>query len=369
MAFYIGLMSGTSLDGIDCALVDFVGDEFKIVSTQCTPFPDPIRQHLLQLTKEHKASFIELGELNVALGECYANACLDILKISKIKPAEVIAVGCHGQTIFHSPKGQKPFTWQLGDPHILNVKTTMTTVSDFRSMDVALGGQGAPLAPGFHAVFFSNQKENRAIVNIGGIANVTLLQDKHQVIGFDTGPGNGLMDLWVEQYFGMSYDKNGELASEYSYDKLLLDAMLQDLFFHQTPPKSTGREHFNLDWVQQHLDNTHTSASRGVVLSTLCELTAISIAHGIHFGQFCPMGVYICGGGAHNLELMQRLKKLNPTLKLASTAAIGLDPDWVEAVTFAWLAKCFIDKKPGNLPSVTGASKEVVLGSVCTHSI
>ena len=361
-------MSGTSLDGIDCVLVDLHHTAFTLVLARCTPYPSKLQKQLWRMLNQGCASFVELGEMNVELGECYADACLNLLKKGGISPSDVIAIGCHGQTLYHSPHGRKPFTWQLGDANVLHTNTSIPVVSDFRGMDVALGGEGAPLAPGFHAVYFSHPLEDRAVVNIGGIANITQLYTNKKVLGFDTGPGNGLMNQWMQKHFELPCDKDGQMANSHPYDQALLSVLLQDPYFKQLPPKSTGNEYFNLTWLNNHLKAISKPLAPPVVLSTLCQLTAHTITLGIHSESFSPKGIYICGGGAHNTALMKRLSQLNPDLTVQSTASVGLDPDWVEAVTFAWLAKCRLSKEPANLPSVTGAKHQSMLGSVLNSS-
>lgn len=364
MALFIGVMSGTSFDGIDVAIVDFQADRFEVIATHFMPYPAALRQQLILLSRQCQASFAELGALDVTLGEYYAKACLSVLDKASVKPKEVCAIGCHGQTLYHSPTGPNPFSWQLGDANVLYARTGITTIVDFRGMDVAVGGEGAPLAPGFHAEYFSSSDESRAIVNIGGIANVTLLSTQMPVIGFDTGPGNVLMDLWASTHFQVNYDKNGRIASQHPYDPGLLAQMLADPYFQLSPPKSTGREAFNLAWIEKQLRRIDTSIPPGRVLSTLCELTAVSISMGIHQHHFRPKGIYLCGGGAHNATLVSRLQHLTKHAVVTNTSALGLDPDWVEAVTFAWLAQCTLAKKAGNIRGVTGATRDMVLGAV-----
>jgi anhydro-N-acetylmuramic acid kinase len=275
---------------------------------------------------------------------------------------EVTAIGSHGQTVRHQPDGRRPYSLQIGNPDIIATGTGVTTVADFRSADIAAGGQGAPLVPPFHDWLFASPGESRVILNIGGIANVTILPpDERPVIGFDTGPGNTLMDRWIHRHRGKSFDEGGAWAASGEVDDALLERLLSFGYFRLDPPKSTGLEDFNLDWLDRHEVGAYEPAD---VQATLAELTARSVAMDVRRHADEANQLFVCGGGAHNSHLMQRLAANLPDVRIDTTLAVGLDPDWVEAIAFAWLAMRTIRNEPGNLPSVTGASRKVVLGTI-----
>ena len=362
---YIGLMSGTSLDAIDAALVRF--DEnavprFNLIATLDHPFPDELRAAIQSLIENpHITNLDTLGKINRELGLLYANAVAEILRRASIKASDVVAIGCHGQTVRHMPEHNPPFTMQLGDPATIANTTCIATAADFRSADIALGGQGAPLAPGFHKWAFAN--ESGAIVNIGGIANITVLAPDAPVTGFDTGPGNTLMDEWYFRHQGGRYDRDGNWAASGQCVDELLELLLRDPYFSQQPPKSTGREYFNARWVAQYLGQLRTELAPVDVQATLAELTARSIA--IAAGKYLHgNNLWLCGGGALNGYLVSRIAAALPQHKIAATTELGLRPDWVEAVAFAWLAKMRVEGRSAGVASVTGASRQAVLGSL-----
>ncbi|MEP1596358.1 MAG: anhydro-N-acetylmuramic acid kinase, partial [Halieaceae bacterium] len=292
-----------------------------------------------------------------------------LLATANRQPEEIRAIGSHGQTIRHRPAsaGHSPasaFTLQIGDPNSIAELTGITTVADFRRRDVAAGGEGAPLAPAFHAAAFSTPTEPRAIVNIGGIANATLLQGEELLAGFDTGPGNTLLDQWIQQHQGQSYDRDGNWSSEGEIIPALREQLLSDPYFDRTGPRSTGKEYFNLQWLERALTPLPEQPSNRDVQATLADVTAQSIADGITSTGFAPAAVYICGGGACNTDLMRRLyQKLAPA-RLETTEVLGIEPEWVEAAAFAWLAHQAVTGKPGNAPAVTGAEGPRVLGGI-----
>lgn len=365
---YIGLMSGTSMDGLDAILLDLDADQCQTVATHYTPYPADIRNTLSALVdNREQVNLGELGELDVRLGHFYADAVLKLLGKTTLAPSSIKAIGSHGQTILHNPPGTSagnfPHTLQIGDPNIIAYKTQITTIADFRRRDIAAGGQGAPLVPAFHAAFFQNSAENRVVLNIGGIANITVLPVDGSVSGFDTGPGNTLLDQWAKRYLDIEYDAGGRMAAKGKSIAVLLDQVAGDGYFQIPPPKSTGREYFNLAWLEDYLTN-FAQYSPMDVLATLIELTAGSIVRAIR--NYAPetRRVYICGGGIHNSTLVNRLGYLLQEITLESTAYAGLDPDYVEAAAFAWLAKQTLEGKPGNVPSVTGARNPVVLGGI-----
>jgi anhydro-N-acetylmuramic acid kinase len=357
-ALYIGLMSGTSLDGIDVALVDF-GDGAKLVAKAHHPMPALLTAILLQMSQSNAAVSLEqVGHLDTALGQAFADAVTAFIARHGIDPRQVRAIGSHGQTVRHNPHGEQPFSLQLGDANIIAERTGITTVADFRRRDVAAGGQGAPLVPAFHRSLFPGSGENLAVINIGGIANITFLPASGPVTGFDTGPGNGLMDAWCQRHWQIAYDDKGAKAALGTVDDRLLERLLSDPWLHLPPPKSTGRDVFQLDWLDQQLQGFALPPE--TVLRTLNAFTAHSIASAV----LAPVdAVYVCGGGVHNALLMKRLKELLPC-PCMSTADVGVDPDFVEAMAFAWLAKQCLQGKPGNLVEVTGAAGPRVLGAI-----
>lgn len=357
--YFLGLISGTSADGIDAALVQF--EPFKMRAARTFAFPEAWRALTLSLgAGQASVDLDQLGQLDVALGHAFAEAALELIASSGVAASEVVAIGSHGQTVRHRPHLPYPFTLQIGCPHVIAERTGVRVVADFRRRDLAAGGQGAPLVPAFHAAFFGNGTR-RVVLNLGGIANVTLLPEHAQqaVRGFDTGPANGLLDAYSEQSFGVSCDHGGARAASGKVLPEVLESMLRDAYFAQSGPKSTGREYFGNAWLRQHVPE-HSAPED--VLSTLCELTARSVSDAIC--RFLPAEVLVCGGGVHNQHLLGRLAfHLNP-IPVRSTAHYGLDPDFVEAAAFAWLAQQMLKSQPGSLAAVTGAQGPRVLGSI-----
>ena len=362
---YIGLMSGTSLDGVDAVLADFAGAP-QLLATRYVPFPDDLRADILALHTPGHSELERAAKVSQRLAATYATAVADLLKQAKSSPATVSAIGCHGQTVRHRPA--EGYTIQLNNPALLAELTGISVIADFRSRDVAAGGQGAPLVPAFHAACFSHPTINRVILNIGGIANVTYLPAasgaRHPVSGFDTGPGNMLLDLWSQKHQGSAYDADGAFAASGKVDAALLRDFLADPYFATAPPKSTGRDHFNADWLGRFSLNQKLPQN---VQATLAELTARSIAEAVSRWCSDAAEVHICGGGAHNKDLMLRLRSGFGNLTLGSvgsTEILGIHPDWVEAMAFAWLAHQALCGRPGNLPAVTGASGARILGAI-----
>lgn len=363
---YIGLMSGTSADGIDAAIVDFSQPQPSIVATHYTAYLPCLREKILGLCQPGDNEISRLGELDTLLGKAFAEAVNCLLKNASIPAHAIKAIGSHGQTIRHSTHELNRFSLQIADPNTIAAETGITTIADFRRKDIAYGGQGAPLVPGFHQHIFASDSINRAIVNIGGIANVTLLKKNqtHPIVGFDLGPGNVLIDAWINLHLQKNQDFNGEWSSQGTVNSLLLNQLQKDSFFALPPPKSTGREHFNLAWLHDHLKQLDVELSSVDVQATLVELTAHSIIQPIH--EHLPAGeILICGGGVHNAHLMSSLQELaQPNFSVSSTQKYGLDPDWIEAMAFAWLARQTLNKQIGNLPSVTGAKQAAILGGI-----
>ena len=360
---YIGLMSGTSMDGIDAVIARFDDGRVDIRGTLQKPYPDTLRRALLNaVTTPVDEAIGNIGALDRQVGECFRDAARELLESTGIAADEIRAIGSHGQTIRHQPDAVTPYSLQIGNPALIAAGTGIRTVADFRSADIAAGGQGAPLVPPFHQWLFSDAEVARVILNIGGIANLTVLRgDGSPVIGFDTGPGNTLLDRWIQTQKKQAFDEDGAWAASGQCIKALLDNMLADPYFDLLPPKSTGLEDFNLEWLAQFSPEHHAAAD---VQATLAELTVHSIAESVRRNAPHARELYVCGGGAHNKDLLKRLAGNLPDISVGTTSFVGLDPDWVEAVAFAWLAMRTMNNEPGNLPSVTGASSKVVLGEI-----
>ncbi|MGF0242466.1 anhydro-N-acetylmuramic acid kinase [Rhodococcus sp. IEGM1300] len=360
MTFYIGVMSGTSLDGLDIALVE-LSPTIKLIATHYIPMPDALRAELLSLCASGPDEIARSAMAQQNWVQLAAEGIHALLDRQGLKPSEIRAIGSHGQTIRHEPA--RGFTVQIGNPALLTELTGITVVSDFRSRDVAAGGQGAPLVPAFHEALFEEHSGNRAVLNVGGFSNLSLIEPGKPVAGFDCGPGNVLMDAWIHQQRGDKFDRDGQWAASGTVQPTLLNALLGDSFFQAKGPKSTGREVFNLQWLLQHLSNLPTYAAEDVQ-ATLLELTALTVVESLQHAQSNTQELLICGGGAHNAALMKRLAGLLPAAQVSSTASHGVDPDWVEAMAFAWLAHCCLEGIASNRPSVTGARGLRVLGAI-----
>jgi len=361
---YIGLMSGTSMDGIDAALVEIDTATCKILQTHSDPWPEDLLQRLQQIvTQPDQATLALAGHLHHELGRAFANTALGLLGAAGLPPQAVTAIGSHGQTVLHAPDARAPYSIQLGDPGTIAIETGIPVVADFRNADMALGGQGAPLVPAFHRWAFGREDEDRAVINIGGIANVTILHGDGRTTGFDTGPGNTLLNHWMSAHHGQPFDNAGAWAAGGRVNSELLGALAGDNYFARPPPKSTGLEYFNLPWLQQYLDNLSGQPDPQDVQSTLSELTALQIANAL-----CALPtlrhIAVCGGGVANNDLMSRLHLMLPNSSIRTTADWGIDPQWVEAAAFAWLARQRLHGLASNLPSVTGAAASVSLGGL-----
>lgn len=375
---FIGVMSGSSLDGVDVAITEIshasqpnpsAADNFnhqqcKVIATHFQPYPEEVKNALLSLHFPQENELEKSALIANRLARLYAEAVNTSLSNSGISAEKITALGCHGQTIRHQPRFESDigYTIQLGNHALLAELTNITVVGDFRSRDIAANGQGAPLVPAFHQAVFASPKKNRAIINIGGIANISYLSSTGEVIGFDTGPGNILLDHWVKLKLGKSFDADGTWSSTGSVHTTLLNAMLSDPYFSLPPPKSTGRDLFNETWFRQHLLSLDISDQD--VARTLLELTVITIHQ--HLIQYCSEvdEVYICGGGAHNKLLLTCLKQHLNNTPVLLTNELGVNADWVEAVAFAWLAQQTIHNRPGNLPTATGADGLRTLGAI-----
>jgi anhydro-N-acetylmuramic acid kinase len=354
-------MSGTSLDGIDAVLAEIgPAGQPRLLHTHYLPYPDSLRAQLLALHAP-QADEIHLAALAAnELAQLYAGAVSALL--DGVARDSVRAIGCHGQTLRHRPADG--YTLQIGNAALLAELTGITVVADFRSRDIAAGGQGAPLVPAFHAQALRHPDIHRVIANIGGIANITDLPPDSTVRGWDTGPGNMLLDAWIKRHRGEHYDRDGAWAASGSIHPGLLAALTQHAYLQSQPPKSAGREQFNLDWLDATLGTLNEALDPVDVQATLLEFTASSLADAVKRECGGVQELYVCGGGAHSGALMQRIGGHLPKVRVATTAALGIDPDWVEALAFAWLARQTLHHAPGNLPSVTGARGERILGAI-----
>ncbi|WP_288386279.1 anhydro-N-acetylmuramic acid kinase [uncultured Acinetobacter sp.] len=371
-AIYIGVMTGTSMDGVDFVAASF--DPLYLHATLTLPFDPELRDELMALTLPDDNEIDRMGKADVALATMIGHGINTLIEKNHLDRSQIKAIGSHGQTIRHRP--EHGFTLQIGDPNIITEITQIPVISDFRRRDMAAGGQGAPLVPAFHQAVFQHPTIHRVILNLGGIANVSLLPagNPNGVSGFDTGPANILMDAWCERYTGHQFDENGNWAAYGQPIRGLLERLQAHAFFSKEPPKSTGREDFNLDWLDdqladwrndeleyQELEDTPEN-----VQATLLKLTTRAIKKAIYRSDLDTGEVYVCGGGAYNSHLLEqlrwRLRKHHWSVQ--STSVLGLSPTWVEATAFAWLAMRFMHQQAGNLPSVTGAEGFRVLGSI-----
>lgn len=356
---YVGLMSGTSLDAIDAVLLQ-CGSAIQLISSYSHSIPTQLRRDILALCQPGDNEIDRAGAVHIALGHLFADATLALLEHADMAATEIRAIGCHGQTIRHRPAGNG-FTMQIGSADVLAVRTGIAVVSNFRNRDIALGGQGAPLVPAFHRALWG-QLPRCAVVNIGGMANFTFITNEKVTAGFDTGPGNVLMDHWIHQQHGQHFDKDGAWAGSGKVLPELLAAMLDDPYFSMPAPKSTGRELFNQYWLEQHINASGKNARAEDIQASLLELTASSIASQLM--PLKPSQVLVCGGGAHNKALMTRLQQLLGTASVTPTDDAGMPADWIEGAAFAWLAWARLNGVTGNVAQVTGASREAILGAL-----
>ncbi len=359
MALYLGVMSGTSLDGLDVVLVEQT-NQTRLLASRFRPLPDDLRHEILALCSSGPDELARAALIEQQWVTLTASVIRELLEQTQLKPAAIRAIGSHGQTVRHEP--QRGFSIQIGNPALLAELSGITVVGDFRRRDVAAGGQGAPLVPAFHEAAFQADDRVRAVLNVGGFSNLSLLSPGQPVRGFDCGPGNVLLDTWIQVQRGQPFDRDGAWAASGNLDASLLRAMLDDEFFSRQGPKSTGRELFNLPWLEQHLSGRTLLAED--VQATLLELTARSISEALERGQPDTQELLVCGGGTHNTALMRRLQALQPNRHVCSTEAFGIAPDWVEATAFAWLAHCCLENIPANRPSVTGARGPRILGAI-----
>jgi anhydro-N-acetylmuramic acid kinase len=363
MSLYLGMISGTSVDGIDCVLADIAPASCSLIAAKTTPLPEKLRHRVRKLIETPSPSWQLLGETDVMLGHCFADCALQLLRDHSVEIRDVAAIGHHGQTVHHHPTGPYAFTIQIGDPNVIAARTGITTIADFRRLDMAFGGQGAPLVPGFHDWVFRVPEESRVVVNIGGIANITVLQPDQATMGYDTGPGNTLLDLWSQRWQGVAFDDAGRWAASGKANEALLAALLEEPYFALPAPKSTGRELFNLAWLDRRLAAHAGDTSNRDVQATLTDLTARSIANAIRQSSPNCERVIVCGGGAYNGHLMSRLRTALGNI-VETTAEHGIAPDWIEGLAFAWLAHARLEGIGSNVPTVTGARETVTLGGI-----
>ncbi len=365
--FYIGLMSGTSMDAVDAVLVDFSTNNThnelcNIIAHSCTNFPSTLHRDISALITNSETTLEKLGEIDVKLAELYATAVNELLSTTTLSAVDIKAIGCHGQTVFHQPEGKYRFSTQLGSASYLVESTRISVVNDFRNRDMAAGGQGAPLVPAFHQAFFKSQSKSRLIINIGGISNCTWLPPSGKVEGFDIGPGNTLMDCWIRQCLQKSYDENGHWAAQGEVSSSLLNAMQSDPYLQKSAPKSTGREYFNLKWLETYLQiDRFSSLSKEDIQATLLQLSAITITETIN--HYSPDETYLCGGGVFNKQLVHQINTLSQHA-LFDINDLGINADFVEAAAFAWLAKQCLERKKSTISTVTGAHEDVIAGAI-----
>ncbi len=359
---YIGLISGTSLDGVDAGLFELANNRSQLLSTYHTPYLPELKERLAAICQPGHNEIDLAGALDIEVGRLFASTAIELLKQSNLSPTDISAIGSHGQTIRHRPNQTFPFSLQIGDPNTIAYHTKITTVADFRRRDMCAGGQGAPLAPAFHRAVFYSAQEQRCIVNIGGMANLSVLEKRQDdTLGYDSGPGNVLMDAWINERLNRDYDKGGTWAASGEINNHLLQKLLAHPYFDLPHPKSTGREDFSLPWLLQVMNDLAPIRDEDIQ-ATLCELTAITITNAI-LNHKCN-AVYLCGGGAHNSNLVARISEKLPGLFVDSTETLGIKPDWVETGIFAWLAKRTLEGKDGSISTVTGATTNSILGAI-----
>lgn len=361
---YIGLMSGTSLDGIDAALVDIDPMGYpRLINQHYHPYSEALQSFLFDLSQANNINLDAFAKIDQELGKLYGECCLDLLKKSQFTASDIHAIGSHGQTIRHKPRPHA-FSLQIGDANQISEITGITTVADFRRRDIAAGGEGAPLVPAFHQHVFFDTQTPRQILNLGGIANITVLsQEVGNTFGFDLGPANALSNEWVEKHWGLNFDQDGKIAQTGQINNRLLDQWINLEFFNTPPPKSTGRELFNINTFET-LTPEMLSLPKEDVLATFIELTAISISKGVQQWGYTEGDLFLCGGGTYNLYLINRIRLHLPNLNIKRTDELGIPSDMVEAVAFAWLAHRTMNSLSGNLSNATGAKGERILGAI-----
>lgn len=369
---FLGLISGTSRDGVEAVLATAAGPlGWQVLAHRRHPYPESIVHDLAHLIADERGPLPVVGQLDAAIGEVFADAALALLGESGVEAGAVRAIGSHGQTLYHGPAASPPFSWQIGDPFRIAERTGIDTVALFRQRDIAAGGEGAPLACALHAACFAHPEISRAVVNIGGISNLTWLRPGQRTLGYDCGPGNTLMDAWIRELKGRAYDANGEWAASGEVRYGLLDILRADPFFALKPPKTTGPEYFSLRWLEDRLTKVRDLGHDADIQATLTEFTASIIADAVlrerREAEACE--VLVCGGGVRNTELMRRLRQRLGDIRVAATDELGLPAEQVEAAAFAWLARQSIHGLAGNVPDVTGAAGPRVLGCVISGGL
>lgn len=360
----LGILSGTSVDALDIALVDWNSDQPKLLAFAEMPWPTPIQARLLALPESPHLSLVQLGELNTAVGQVFAHSINQFLSHHQISARDISVIGSHGQTLWHQPHGENPFSLQIGHAAIIAKQTGIAVAADFRMDDVALNGQGAPLAPAFHELLFAQPHASVGVLNLGGIANITLLRPNHPTHGFDLGPANTLLDAWYRQHHDdQSYDNKGAWAASAPVNQRLLTKLSQHPYFAQAIPKSTGREDFSLAWLNEQLIG-FAQVSANEVQSTLMQLTVESVANIVNQTLTPKSTLWLAGGGVMNDELMRRLNLALPNYQLKQTEASGYPSAAIEAMLFAWLGKQRLQAQAINLTSITGSKKPAVLGGL-----
>jgi anhydro-N-acetylmuramic acid kinase len=358
-SIFMGLMSGTSMDGIDAALIDFSSNSFIAGLTR--PYSAKAKDYLNSVVSGELSSLKNYCQLNTLLGREFAEAAIELLNQTQIPASSIKAIGSHGQTLCHDAAADIPYTLQSGCAHTIAELTGITVVADFRTRDLVVGGQGAPFAPIYHQALFREQEYPLAVVNIGGIANLSFLADESRVSGYDLGPGNCLMDAWIHKNLRFDYDKNGAWAASGSVISSLLEKLLADSYFQRSQPKSIGKEYFSLNWLSPHLQADYAPAD---IQATLMMLTATTIAQGLQREATAVHQLLICGGGAHNSVLVNTLAGLLPEIKVQSTEAININPDFIEALMFAWFAEKTLSRTILDLSQITGAKSSTILGAI-----
>jgi len=366
--FFIGLMSGTSADSVDTVLLSISEERIQSLGTYNHPIPGKVKKSIYESVYSENLDKNMINKLDMLLGKIFSEAVNELLIQECLSSKDIQAIGSHGQTIKHSPNSPTPFSLQIGNAQLLANLTSIKTVSDFRSDDISAGGQGAPITPIFNEYAFSS-KSKRVIINIGGITNITLLENKTQTTGYDTGPGNCLMDSWARENEVGNYDEGGNWANAGTVNPSLLKLMLEEDYFNKPSPKSTGPDFFNLEWVKNIIDKSGEKLTPEDLQSTLLELTVKSLTKELKgLGIVKSDGLYFCGGGIHNKSLMKRIKK-DSGFKVHTTADIGVDPDYLEATSFAWFAAQRLKGRRFDLSKVTGSNREVFLGVITDPAI
>jgi len=360
---YIGLISGTSVDSIDAVLARFDAASFELIATHAHSWEADLSMRLDALIRSAAPTWHEFGTLHIETGRAFAQAALTLLERAGVPATDVCAIGHHGQTVHHAPDGAEPFTIQIGDPNTVAARTGITTVADLRGYDMAVGGQGAPLVPAFHDWLLRSETEHRVVLNIGGIANITTLSPAAPILGCDTGPGNTLLDIWIHRHHSQRFDDHGRWSAQGHICEPLLQTLLAERWLDRPAPKSTGRELFNADWLDAKIEQSAARPTPVDVQTTLAEFTALSIIKCIDRTAPQCQRIIVCGGGVFNDHLMTRLRSHSGAI-VESSAQHDLDPQWVEALAFAWLAQARLAGIPGNVPSVTGAHQPAILGSI-----